>query len=461
MVPLERFGQMLSIFNFSEFSSKIPLLFVLIVLFIFSAFFSASETAFSTVNIIRLRNYLDDKVKGAKKAVYIAEKYDITITTILVGNNLVNIASTTIGAYIVTSLITEPSIANIVNTILMTIIILIFGEILPKSYSKTNADKLVLKFSGVLYLIIKILYPITWIFLKLQRSMIKKNELVPSVTEDELESIIDVMETEGIIEKTNAELIQSALNLDEKNVIDIMTPRVDMIAIEVNDSIEEIKELFFEYQFSRVPVYEEDKDNIIGILSERDFFTAYIKSENHDIDIRKIISKPYYVSKTKKVDDLIREMQNLKKHFAIVSDEYGGTSGIVTMEDALEELVGEIYDEYDEYVEEEDAEKIVELGENKYLISADMELDYLFEELKLGNEPVTRFTNVGGFIYELSADMPITGNQVKVNSTYEEDNIENPVHIDYEITFTIDKVQNRRIKTLIVEVKVINENENE
>lgn len=461
MVPLERFGQMLSIFNFSEFSSKIPLLFVLIVLFIFSAFFSSSETAFSTVNIIRLRNYLDDKVKGAKKAVYIAEKYDITITTILVGNNLVNIASTTIGAYIVTSLITEPSIANIVNTILMTIIILIFGEILPKSYSKTNADKLVLKFSGVLYLIIKILYPITWIFLKLQRSMIKKNELVPSVTEDELESIIDVMETEGIIEKTNAELIQSALNLDEKNVIDIMTPRVDMIAIEVNDSIEEIKELFFEYQFSRVPVYEEDKDNIIGILSERDFFTAYIKSENHDIDIRKIISKPYYVSKTKKVDDLIREMQSLKKHFAIVSDEYGGTSGIVTMEDALEELVGEIYDEYDEYVEEEDAEKIVELGENKYLISADMELDYLFEELKLGNEPVTRFTNVGGFIYELSADMPITGNQVKVNSTYEEDNIENPVHIDYEITFTIDKVQNRRIKTLIVEVKVINENENE
>ncbi|MFA5543521.1 MAG: hemolysin family protein [Bacilli bacterium] len=460
MVPLERYDQILSVFNFNEFSSKIPLLFVLVLLLFLSAFFSISETVYSSVNIIRLRNYMDEKVKGAKKAVYIAEKYDITLTTILVGNNLVNIASTTIAAYIISTVITQPSIANIINTVIMTIIILIFGEILPKSYGKSNADKVALKLSGPLYFTTKLLFPITWLFLKMQRSIVKKNESIPSVTEDELETIIDVMETEGIIQKTNAELIQSALNLDEKNVIDIMTPRVDMIAVDISDSVEEIRDLFFEYQFSRVPVYEDDKDNIIGILSERDFFTAYIKNPNHDVDLRKIISKPYYVSKTKKVDDLIREMQNLKKHFAIVSDEYGGTSGIVTMEDALEELVGEIYDEYDEYVEEDDAEKIVQIEDNKYLISADMELDYLFEELKLGNEPETRFTNVGGFVYELSADMPITGNQITINSTYEEDDLENPIHIDYEITFTIDKVQNRRIKTLIVEVKVINENIN-
>src|SRR5690554_3534783 len=253
---------------------------------------------------------MDEKVKGAKKAVYIAEKYDITLTTILVGNNLVNIASTTIAAYIISTVITQPSIANIINTVIMTIIILIFGEILPKSYGKSNADKVALKLSGPLYFTIKLMYPITWLFLKMQRSIVKKNESIPSVTEDELETIIDVMETEGIIQKTNAELIQSALNLDEKNVIDIMTPRVDMIAVDISDSVEEIRDLFFEYQFSRVPVYEDDKDNIIGILSERDFFTAYIKNPNHDVDLRKIISKPYYVSKTKKVDDLIREMQN-------------------------------------------------------------------------------------------------------------------------------------------------------
>lgn len=441
-------------FDFSEFATKIPLLALIVILLCFSAFFSACETAYSTVNIIRLKNYLEEKRRGAKKAVYIAEKFDLTLTTILVGNNLVNIASTTIAAYIVTSVIIDDSLANILNTVLMTIIVLIFGEILPKSFSKENPEKIALRFSGAMYFIIKILFPFTWLFIKLKKSVVKKQENLPSVTEEELESLIDVMENEGVIHKDNAELIQSALSLSDKNVFDIMTPRVDMVAVEVNDSIEEIKELFFEYQFSRVPVYEEDKDNIIGILSERDFFTAYINSnEKSNIDIRKLISKPYFVSKTKKVDDLIREMQQLKKHFAIVSDEYGGTSGIVTMEDALEELVGEIYDESDEYDEEEDAEKITKLDENKYLISADMELEYLFEELKLGKEPETRFASVGGFVYELSEEMPIVGNSVTIKSVYEEADIDNPVYIEYEIKFTIHKVENRRIKSLIVEIK--------
>lgn len=455
MVPLGLNNLFLDkIFDFSEFAAKIPLLALIVVLLFLSAFFSACETAYSTVNIIRLKNYLEEKRRGAKKAVYIAEKFDLTLTTILVGNNLVNIGSTTIAAYIVSSVVKDPSLSNIFNTFLMTIIILIFGEILPKSIGKENPETVSLKFSGAMYFTIKVLFPFTWLFIKLKKSVVKKGENFPYVTEEELETIIDVMENEGVIHKDNAELIQSALSLSDKNVFDIMTPRVDMIAVEVNDTIDEIRDLFFEYQFSRVPVYEEDKDNIIGILSERDFFTAYINSKDKtSINIRKLISKPYYVSKTKKVDDLIREMQQLKKHFAIVSDEYGGTSGIVTMEDALEELVGEIYDESDEYVEEEDAEKIVKLDENKYLISADMELEYLFDELNLGKEPETRFASVGGFVYELSEEMPISGNFVTIKSVYEEEDIENPIYKEYEIKFTIDKVQNRRIKTLIIEIK--------
>jgi CBS domain containing-hemolysin-like protein len=338
----------------------------------------------------------------------------------------------------------------------MTIIILIFGEILPKSYGKENAEKVALNFAGPLYFVIKCMYPVTWLFIKLKKLVVKKNETsLPYVTEDELESIIDVMENEGVIEKDDAELIQSAISLNERNVLDIMTPRVDIFAIDINDSVEEIKKFFFEYQFSRVPVYQDDKDNMIGVLSERDFFTAYIKSKGENVNVRKLLSKPYYVSKTKKVDDLIREMQQMKKHFAIVADEYGGTSGIVTMEDALEELVGEIYDEYDEYVEEDDAEKLVEISNNKYMVSADMELEFLFDQLKLGREPDTHYSNVGGFVYELSEEMPYSGKQVTYRTIYEEDDIVNPIRHEYDVIFTIEKVYNRRIRTIIIEVILI------
>lgn len=457
MVPLERSFTWLSIT--SEFSKHLPLLGVLLFLIILSSFFTISEIAFSSVNIIRLRNYVEDKKRGAKKALYIAEKYDLTLTTILLANNIIKITATTIAAYIVFQSVTKASVATLINIAIMTLIILLFSDIFPRSYGKENAEKLALKLSGVLFFIIKLLSPITWLIIKLKKLVIKNDVVVPYVTEDELETIIDVMENEGVIEKNDAELIQSAINLNDVPVVDIMTPRVDVIAVEISESIEDIKNMFFEYQFSRVPVYEDDKDNIIGILSERDFFTAYIKNKGQNINVRKLISKPYYVSKTKKVDELIRELQQKKKHFAIVVDEYGGTSGIVTMEDALEELVGEIYDEYDEYIEEDDSEKIVTLGENKYLVSAEMDIEYLFEQLKLGEVPETRFSTVGGFVYEFNEDLPEVGMSVTINTVYEEDDIEDPVYEKYEVTFTIDKILSRRIKTVIVEVKKIEDEE--
>lgn len=454
MVPLERtYMIFLAIFNFDGFARFIPLLVALLFLVVLSGFFSSAETAYSSLNIIRMRNYLEEKKKGAKKAVYIAEKFDLTLTTILVGNNLVNIAATTIAAFIFTSTVLDPTLANVLTTVIMTSIILVFGEIVPKSYSKEHAEKVALKYSGLLYIMIKVLYPITWLFIKLKKKLLKHPEFTtPYMTEDELESIIDVMENEGVIEKDDADLIQSAIALNERTVYDIMTPRVDVIAIEINDSIESIKQTFFEHQFSRIPVYKEDKDNMIGILSERDFFTAYIQSKDKNIKVEKLLAKPYFVSKSTKVDDLIREMQKMKRHFAIVSDEYGGTSGIVTMEDALEELVGEIYDEYDE---EEDVDTITKIDENKYMIFADLDLEHFFEELKLGKEPTTQYPTVGGFVYELSEETPFSGQQVTYYTVYEEDEIENPIHNEYEITFTVDKVVNRRIKTLIVDVKLL------
>lgn len=452
MVPSE---PVLLAINFEFFKGvNLLLLVLLVLLLIASSFFSSAETAYSSVNIIRLRNYMEEKRKGAKKAVYIAEKFDLTLTTILVGNNFVNISATTIAAYILTRVISEPGLANIINTILMTIIVLIFGEILPKSYGKENAEKYALKYAGILYVIIKILYPITFIFIKLKKSIFKRYEnrtLNPYVTEEELESIIDVMENEGVIDEDDAELIQSAIALNERTVSEIMTPRVDVVAIEVNDSVESVKEMFFEHQFSRIPVYREDKDNMIGILSERDFFTALLKKQ--EINIENLMTQPYYVSKKTKVNDLIKEMQRMKKHFAIVSDEYGGTSGIVTMEDALEELVGEIYDEYDE----EALQDIVKIEENKYHLSNDMDLEELFESLKLGNPPESNYSTVGGFVYELCEDLPTEGTVIHYTSIYEEYDLENPIEIKYDLEFIVMKVENRRIRNIELNIRKIEE----
>lgn len=447
MIPLKS----LSYFNFNEFTKTIPLMILTIFLLIFSAFFSSVETAFSSVNIIRLKNYAEEKKRGAKKAVYIAEKFDLTLTTVLVGNNFVNIAATTIMAYVVSQTVINPTLANIISTFLMTIIILVFGEIFPKQFAKENAEKWALKSAGLMYFLIKMLYPVTIIFVKLKQSLFKKSKnqaIVPFVTEDELESIIDVMEGQGVIHKDDAELIQSALTLNERTVYDIMTPRVDMIAVDVNDSVDSIKNVFFDFQFSRIAVYDTDKDHIIGILSERAFFSSLLKGEK--IDLYNLMTEPYFVSKTTRVDDLIREMQRLKKHFAIVSDEYGGTSGIVTMEDALEELVGEIYDEYDE--DEYDTQSIIEIEPNKYTLSAELELENLFESLKLGETPDVNYSTLGGFVYQLCETLPEEGEVVHYNTVYEEHDLENPVFKEYDLKFTISRVENRRIREIILEV---------
>jgi putative hemolysin len=453
LVPLLYLAEL---FNFKFFADNWALSLALLILFVLllmaSAFFSATETAFSSVNLIRLRNYLEEKKKGAKKAVYIAEKFDITLTTILVGNNFVNIAATTVGTFIATRTILNPTWSSIISTIVMTLIILTFGEILPKANAKENAEKIALRNSGIMFILMKILWPVTYLFIQLRKSIFKKkteNAVVPMVTEDELESIIDAMETEGVIDKDNAELLQSAIDLSEKTVYDIMTPRVDMIAIDINDSIDEIRDQFLEYKFSRMPVYDGDKDHILCVLRERDFFAALIL--NKAVNIKELLSAPLYVSKSTKVDDLLRKMQVEKTHFAIVSDEYGGTSGVVTMEDALEELVGEIYDEYDD----EETEKITKIDENKYLLSANMEVEELYEELKLGIPPYSRYSNIGGMLYEASEVTPYEGMKLKFDAEYEEDDLENPIHIFYQLEYTIKKVENRRIRLVELLIKKV------
>ena len=425
----------------------------LILLVLCSSFFSASETAFSTVNVARLRTYVEEKRKGAKQALWIAEHFERTLTTILVGNNLVNIAATSLAGVLIGMYILNPTISNIVNIFGMTIIVLIFGEIVPKSRAKENAEKFTIRYANVLFFIIKLLTPFVKVFMWLNKVLVKKNKNETiTVTESELESIIDTMEEEGVIDSDDADLMQSVLDISERTIYDIMVPRVDIIAIDVEMTVEEIKNIFFEYKFSRLPVYREDKDHIIGILSERDFFTDLLqKGEN--INILDLVTRPLYVSKTMKVDDLIRRMQIEKKHFAIVSDEYGGTSGIVTMEDALEEIVGEIYDEHDE--SEEDTE-IIKIDDNTYNLSADVPLDDLFQTLELGKAPESSYTNLGGFLYSLAEQVPTEGEQLNwIANCLEESEDELLEEQKKNLLFTILEVKERRIIRVKLEISEI------
>lgn len=415
-----------------------------------SAYFSASELAFTTVNQIRLKNLADNKVRGARKAIYITEHYNKALSTILIGNNLVNIGTTTICAYIFSVIIKNPTLANVLNTVIMTLVILTFGEILPKTLAKIDPQKFALRTSGIMYILMKVLTPISFFFQKLQNIATKtaKGDVddKPTMTEGELESIIDTMEEEGIIDHDNANIMQGVLELPSRTAYDIMTPRVDVSAINYTDSVKNIQDVFMKTMYSRLPVYDETIDKIIGVLNQKDFFKAMLSGEK--ILIKKIMTEPLYINENMKVDDIIRKMQSSKKHMAIVLDEYGGTSGIVCMEDAIEEMVGEIYDEHDD----DEKELIDKKNDNEYIVDPEMDLKDLFEMLEIEHLPETTYTSVGGFLFDLSEELPEEG-KVIIFKTIDE-RVENGEYYSVlvEIHFTLTKVEDNRIKEINVKV---------
>lgn len=421
-----------------------------IVLIGCSAYFSASELAFTTVNQIRLKNLADNKVRGARKAIYITEHYNKALSTILIGNNLVNIGTTTICAYIFSTLITNPTLANVLNTVIMTLIILTFGEILPKTLAKADPQKFALRTSGIMYILMKLFTPLSLIFISIQKLATKKTKSNsddnPTVTEGELESIIDTMEEEGVMSHDNADMMQGVLELPTRTAYDIMTPRVDVCAINYTDSVKKIQDTFINTMYSRLPVYDETIDKIIGVLNQKDFFKAMLSGEK--IFIKKIMTEPLFINENMNVNDVIRKMQSSKKHLAVVLDEHGGTSGIVCMEDAIEEMVGEIYDEHDD----DEKEMIDKKNDNEYIVDPDMELKDLFEMLEIEHLPDTDYTSVGGFLFDLSKELP-TQNQVIVFKTIDE-RVENGVYTSVlvEIHFTLTKVEDNRIKEILVNV---------
>lgn len=397
-----------------------------------------------------MRTLADDNVRGARSAMQVLENFNKALTTLLVGNNLVNIANTTICAYLFSIYIQNPTLANILNTVIMTIVILIFGEITPKCLAKRNAEKLALATGGIILFLNKLLTPITSPFSLLQKAFIRtKNEETPTVTENELESIIDTMEQEGVIDSQDADLFQGVLDVNEKCAYDIMTPRVDVVAIPITESVENIKDVFISTMYSRIPVYTKDIDHIVGILNQKDFFASILQNDHKSV--RKLMQHPLFVNENMKVDKIIQTMQKTQKHQAVVLDEYGGTSGIVCLEDAIEEMVGEIYDEHDE---EENCDDVKAIDNSTMIVDGEIDLDTLFEKLEIEHLPETDYTNLSGFLYELTETVPYTNQVVKYNTIDERLNDDGEyISVPVELEFTILKVEDRRIKT--VQVKVI------
>ena len=393
-----------------------------------SGFFSCIETAFSCANTIRLKALADGGSKRAKNALWVTDRFDKALTAILIGNNVVNLGCSSLATILCLDLFENYGAA--IATGATTLLVLTFGEVIPKCLGRELSDSIVLGTAFTLKILTYALTPLILFFTGIisffmKLANIKKTS--PSVTEDELKYIIESIEEEGILEEQESELVQSALEFDEKTALEILTPRVDVTVIDIDDEPEAIHDLIIRERYSRIPVYEDEIDNIIGILHTRDYLEKALDGE---VDIRSMLTPAHFIYKSAKLSDILNDFRLNRLHIAIVADEYGGMLGIVTMEDLLEEIVGDIWDE-DEDIEH----TYTKMKDGKYLVSGDMELDELFELLDVPNDDDIESVSVGGFIIEQLGSIPTKGQKVLYGG----------------LRFTVKRVRNRRIISATVD----------
>ena len=373
---------------------------ILVLLITMSAYFSATETAYSSLNKIKLKSIANKGNKKAKLALELSEKYDSVISTILIGNNIVNIATASLATVLFTKLLGSSGVT--VSTIVMTILILIFGEISPKSIAKDIPESFAIVSAPLLNVFCIILKPVNHIFCfwKNLISKVLKIQKHSGITEDEILTIAEEAENEGGINPQQLEIIKSAIELNEQEVIEAFTPRVDMIAVKDSCSKEELLNLFIESGFSRIPVYHDNIDNVIGIINEKDLINIVVNNNNEEIS--SIIKPLNVIQPHMKLAHLLKVLQNNKSHMALIADEYGGTMGIITLEDILEELVGEIWDEHDKVVN--DIEKI---GEDEYIVRGNANIEKVLEEVDLEDE--FEVNSVNGWVIQQFGKIPKVG----------------------------------------------------
>ena len=412
---------------------------IIAVLLMISAVCSATETAFSSANRIRLKNMAASGSKRAAKALALAEDFDKALTAILIANNVVNIASSALATVFFTERFGGGSVG--IATLVMTVLVLIFGEIIPKSLAKENSERFSVFMAPLLSAFIFIITPVIWIFTGIKNLVVKivghKEEEQPSVTEEELKYIIEEIEDEGVLEEQESDLVRSALEFDEITISKVLVPRISIIGIERGSSFESIKDVFIQTKFSRLPVYEGTLDSIVGVIHQSDFYELYLSGGT---DIGGIMKKPVLFSEGKKISEALRELQKAKMHMAVVVDEYGGTEGICTLEDIIEELVGEIYDESDD----EDT-SFIKLGENRYRVSASLSVSDFLDRADLPEDAIeTDMTSMGGYVMELLERIPEQNEFVRSG----------------RFDMTVQMEDEQKIGSLIIKVKRPEETEN-
>ena len=392
-------------------------LIIIVLMVLFSAFFSSSEIAINSLNPARLKKSIESGDKAAKVAFELSENFTSTLCTILIGNNLVNTAATTAATVVILRLMSKSNfsgadeLAPVLTTVIMTVLILIFGEILPKNMGKARPEAWSRMVAYPIRIMAWILFPIVFVVTAAMRVLKRiwgtDDEDVPTVTEDELSTIIETVEEEGVIDEEQGELLQSTLEFPETTVREIMTPRIDMVQIDIDDDLDSILQIAEESRYSRIPVYRDSIDNIIGILVLNHFYKELteVGGDVSKLDIESLLIKPKLVHKTLRLPNALAVMREHKTHLLIVVDEFGGTMGIVTMEDILEELVGDIWDESDEIVKE-----FRKTGENTYEISGDMNIDDFFAEIEHEDDEFEcEYKTMGGWAVEATDADPHVG----------------------------------------------------
>ena len=407
-------------------SDSIGMLAALIILVIMSAYFSATETAFTSLNRIRLKSRAENGDQRAARTLALAEDYDRLLSTILIGNNIVNITATTISTLLFVELLGGER-GPAASTVVLTVVILIFGEISPKSLAKESPERFAMLATPLLRFFLLILTPLNFLFTQWKRllSHIVRSKGDDSITEEELVTMVDQAETEGGLDQHESELIRAAIEFNDLEVEEILTPRVDIVAVEDTDSMDDIARAFAENGYSRLPVYHEDIDDIVGVIHEKDFHAARYHGQT---DVSAIISTVLYTTGNTKIFDLLRILQKEKAHMVIVVDEYGGTEGLVTLEDIVEELVGEIWDEHDEVIEEFRKQE-----DGSYLISCNADLSDLFDLFSIRGECDANI--VSGWVMEQVGRVPEEGDRFQAD----------------DLDVTVTKVDHRRV----MEIRVV------
>mgnify|MGYP001067705055 FL=1 len=412
-------------------SASIAMLVTLLILVAMSAYFSATETAYTSLNRIRLKTRADNGSRRAARTLELAEEYDKLLTTILIGNNIVNITATTVATVLCTKWFHQ--YGPTVSTVALTVIILIFGEVTPKSMSKERPEDFAMFAQPLLKLFMVVLTPLNFLFTQWKKLMSKvfRPKGDDGITEEELVGMVDQAQTEGGLDEHESDLIRNAIEFNDLEVSEILTPRVDLTAADEDSSMEDLAALFAETGYSRIPLYHETVDNIVGVIHEKDFYAARYRGETMLSNIK---SPVFYTTGNTRVFELLRILQKNKAHMAVVVDEYGGTEGIVTLEDILEELVGEIWDEHDEVIE-----IFQKQPDGSYLIACSADLDDMYDLFQV--KGTCGAATVSGWVLEQVGKVPEVGDHFRAEG----------------LDVTVTKVEHRRV--LEIQVRVLEETE--